>query len=91
MSNIKMLQLTQAYGGRPVYFNPMLISSVAEVTPESPSGKEMAPGPEPGEPGYYGPTLTARAYVMTAGDSEGVAVVEDAATVAEMWAQLLNG
>lgn len=75
----KMLKLSLSHCGRAVYVNPLLITSVCEATP--PDDQDGA------VPADYTPP---KAYVMTAGDMEGIWVRESAADVVSMWEDALN-
>lgn len=75
----KMMKLTLSHCGRAVYVNPLLVTSVCEAN---------SPGDEDGAvPADYTPP---KAYVMTAGDMEGIGVSESAADVASMWEDHIN-
>ncbi len=79
----RMIQLTMAYGGKPVFINPLLLSSVCPPHTDDNERDEIAT-----PMGVLNPKIGA--HVMTAGDQEGIAVAESVADVVARWEDAIN-
>lgn len=77
----KMIKLTMAYGGRPVFINPLLLSAI--FTPPEDDIPEVVTGA-----GILNPKIGA--LVATVGDMEGVAVSESPEEVMAKWEEVMN-
>ncbi|URA07050.1 hypothetical protein P9A47_gp82 [Xanthomonas phage Elanor] len=79
MSSGRMLKLTLAHCGQPIFVNPLLIAGVCTPTPLD---DDDLPVPEDHvHPG---------AFVYMAGNVDSYDVKEPAEQVAEMWQEIMN-